>query len=84
LAGSGITNPITGTRSANVRRVRAGSVERGQDSLAARIPIVAAVGPPSSLALDLAKRYGITLLGFVREGRLNIYAGVDRITAGAG
>jgi FdhD protein len=57
------------------------SYEILQKAVMARVPIVASVSAPSSLAVDLAAEFNVTLAGFVRGDRANLYAAFERVVS---
>ncbi len=58
------------------------SFEILQKCLTAGVPVVCAISAPSSLAVDVARQFNMTLVGFLRGERFNVYAGFDRILPG--
>jgi FdhD protein len=55
------------------------SFEIVQKCVAAGVPVVCSVSAPSSLAVDLARDFGVTLIGFLRPPRFNVYTGMERL-----
>jgi FdhD protein len=55
------------------------SYEIVQKAIAASLPMIAAVGAPSSLAVELAERFKITLIGFLRSSGMNVYTSPERV-----
>ena len=53
--------------------------ELAQKAVLAGIPVIAAVSAPSSLAIDVCERFGVTACGFVRDARFNVYAHAWRV-----
>lgn len=60
------------------------SYEIVQKALVAGVPVVCAVSAPSSLAVALAREFGMTLVGFLRGDTFNIYAGAERLRQQSG
>jgi FdhD protein len=79
LIGHALLNGLTPLHRYAVFLSSRSSFELIQKSASAGAPFLATVGGPSSLAIEAARDCGMTLIGFVRPGRCNIYSGEWRL-----
>ena len=82
LIGYTVTNNLLNPKNQFVACSGRLNFELVQKGLMANIGVMAGVGAPTSLAIDLAKRFDMTLLGFVKEDSFNIYSNKNRIVLG--
>ena len=82
LIGYTITNNLLNPKKQFIACSGRLNFELVQKGLMANIAVMAGVGAPTSLAIDLAKRFDMTLLGFVKESSFNIYSNKNRIVLG--
>lgn len=79
LLGWSLLNPATAERRAILMVSGRLSYELAHKAAVGRIPVLSGVSAPSSLAVDLAREFGLTLIGFLRGDSFNIYAGRQRV-----
>ncbi len=79
VIGYSFKNSIFDTRNQFIACSGRLSFELVQKTFMANIGLLMGVGPPTSLAIDLAKRFDITLIGFISSSGFNVYCGADRV-----
>lgn len=84
LIGGWLANPVASPEDCFVVVSSRASFELVQKTVRAGVPMLVAIGAASSLAIETARRFRVTLVGFARENRFNVYAGAERVVREAG